>query len=752
MPADRISVTALSCHLAQGLGPSAFGLSPPPPCPVELDIDISLAPEVVPHCVDEDDMQGLGVNYSSVSKAVYAALMTRAFSRPSELLDAVAAVPLALKAVSSVRVTARLPRALLPAQSAEYARSFTPAAAGPISCTLRDLRASCIVGLHPHERAERQRLEADITVTGPGVGAESWSHKAVADAAFEWLEKSSFGTLESLADTFARELLALPAVPAQSSVDVEIRKPSALPFATPSISVSRRAEDFAKRGGVRGVPLPPAAVPSAPASAQRPYYTSARRSPSRVFIAVGSNIGDRVGHVRRAVKLLEAAGCALVDTSRLYESEPMYVEDQALFLNGVIEVATALAPLDLLRVLKRTETEIGRTKTFRNGPRVIDLDLVLYGDEVVRVGKPGDAADEDGVGWLECPHASLAEREFVLRPLADIAPELIHPAFGVSVAELLSRVTPGGLAPVIPFPAPAKPLRLTSPATPAVMAIFNATPDSFSDGNERHTETGGALERLTQVASSSRVPAIIDIGGMSTRPNSEPCSTEEELERVVPLVTAARASDGALASIPISVDTYRPEVALAAVKAGASCINDVRGGAEEGMPAAMAAANVPVVLMHSRGDSTTMLSPEAQDYSAHGGVVGGVAAELGVSVQRALDAGVKRWDIVLDPGLGFAKSQDDHLRLLRSLPELAATPALANFPLLVGGSRKGFVGRVTGRTVPAERGAGDAAISAWCTATGVVDVLRVHDAESAADTVAMSAAIRDVPPTPPPKA
>jgi dihydropteroate synthase len=103
-----------------------------------------------------------------------------------------------------------------------------------------------------------------------------------------------------------------------------------------------------------------------------------------------------------------------------------------------------------------------------------------------------------------------------------------------------------------------------------------------------------------------------------------------------------------------------------------------------------------------------------------------------------------------DPGLGFAKSDADHLRLLRSLPELVVA-ALANFPLLVGGSRKGF-GRITGRTVPSERGAGDAAISGWCTATGVVDVLRVHDAESAADTVAMAAAIRDVPPTPPPKA
>lgn len=97
----------------------------------------------------------------------------------------------------------------------------------------------------------------------------------------------------------------------------------------------------------------------------------------------------------------------------------MYVEDQDRFMNSVIEVRTKLVPMNLLRVLKRVEKEVGRVKTFTNGPRVVDLDLLYYGEEVIKIGKKGDAEGEDGVGWLEVPHAGIGEREFVLRPLSE---------------------------------------------------------------------------------------------------------------------------------------------------------------------------------------------------------------------------------------------------------------------------------------------------------------------------------------------
>lgn len=272
------------------------------------------------------------------------------------------------------------------------------------------------------------------------------------------------------------------------------------------------------------------------------------------------------------------------------------------------------------------------------------------------------------------------------------------------------------------------------------MAIFNATPDSFSDGDAARTDPTQAVQACEALASQPNPPAIIDIGGMSTRPNSEPCTEDEELARVIPLVQAARLSSTPLATLPLSVDTYRASVARAAMAAGASCINDVRGGSEPGMLEAMAESDAPVVLMHSRGDSTTMLRPENQVYPD--GVVAGVRAELAASVAAAKAAGVKRWDIVLDPGLGFAKSHEDNLRLLRGIGSFA-TGELAGYALLVGASRKGFVGKVTGRTVAAERGAGDAAINALCAQSGVVDVLRVHDARAAAEAVAMAVAIRD---------
>jgi dihydroneopterin aldolase/2-amino-4-hydroxy-6-hydroxymethyldihydropteridine diphosphokinase/dihydropteroate synthase len=416
----------------------------------------------------------------------------------------------------------------------------------------------------------------------------------------------------------------------------------------------------------------------------------------------------------------------------------MYVTDQDIFTNGVIEIATALSPIALLRLLKRTETEVGRTKTFRNGPRVLDLDLVAYGDEVVSIGEPGDAADADGVAWLRVPHASVTEREFVLRPLADIDAGLLLPGVGV-VDALLANVAPGGLAPIIPFLAPAQPLRLAEPgqpATPAIMAIFNATPDSFSDGAVERTRAETALTRAEEVLAAK--PAILDIGGMSTRPGAEPCSEAEEVDRVVPLITALRAAGHKL---PISVDTYRPSVAAAAIAAGASCINDVRAGREEGMFAAMAAADAPVVLMHSRGDSMSMLAPESHIYPS--GVVSDVAAELGAAADAARAAGVKRWDIVLDPGLGFAKSQAQNLALLRDLRDFADNEHAKGYALLVGASRKRFVGAVSGIAVPSERGPADAAVNAVCAAAGVVDVLRVHATEEARATVAMAAAIRD---------
>jgi dihydroneopterin aldolase/2-amino-4-hydroxy-6-hydroxymethyldihydropteridine diphosphokinase/dihydropteroate synthase len=281
------------------------------------------------------------------------------------------------------------------------------------------------------------------------------------------------------------------------------------------------------------------------------------------------------------------------------------------------------------------------------------------------------------------------------------------------------------------------------------MAIFNATPDSFSDGSSTNLDISSALTTISSMLESDAPPSILDIGGMSTRPNSTPCSEHEELDRVVPLIQAIRAK---FPSIVISVDTYRPEVARAAASAGADMINDVRGGREEGMMAVMQEMAVPVILMHSRGDSSTMTLASTQNYTPLGGVVKGVMMELGQTVDEALAKGVRGWDIVLDPGIGFAKSQYQSVELLKNLDKISTlalasvwgeTQTRSRYPVLVGASRKGFVGSITGRKEAKERGWGDAVINAFCASERGADIgiLRVHDWRGALESVKMARAL-----------
>lgn len=196
---DRITISSLAVHLAGGLGPSAFNLDPPPPCPVNITIDCTLIPSCVPSCAANDTMSNLGVNYSALSNAVYARVSDtkRIFASPIELLREIAEEVLALNAVESVDIVLELPRAALHAQLVRYgstfARSSPWTAAGSSTagiqatkqwCEVQTLQVACVVGLHPHERKERQRLEVDARVSGQYEG-DTWSHKAFADAVFE---------------------------------------------------------------------------------------------------------------------------------------------------------------------------------------------------------------------------------------------------------------------------------------------------------------------------------------------------------------------------------------------------------------------------------------------------------------------------------------------------------------------------------------------------------------------------------------
>ena len=190
---DTITISELSIHLPNGLGPSAFGLSPPPPCPILLTARISLDPQVVPSSADSESMDGLGLNYSSVSKQIYAILSdpTKVWTDPLELLEVAAAVPLAVRdAVTSVSLKLELPRAVLHATSVVYEATFAARAAtelvvvrGQGSCQIRNLMLTPVIGLHKHERQEAQRIEVDLQVDS--FPSKDWSHKRLADEIYK---------------------------------------------------------------------------------------------------------------------------------------------------------------------------------------------------------------------------------------------------------------------------------------------------------------------------------------------------------------------------------------------------------------------------------------------------------------------------------------------------------------------------------------------------------------------------------------
>jgi dihydropteroate synthase len=259
-----------------------------------------------------------------------------------------------------------------------------------------------------------------------------------------------------------------------------------------------------------------------------------------------------------------------------------------------------------------------------------------------------------------------------------------------------------------------------------VMGIVNVTPDSFSDGGMLST-TEEAVAHGVQLAADGA--DILDIGGESTRPGADAVPLDQELARVVPVVTGL--AEAAPTHVALSVDTRRPDVARAALDAGASIVNDVTAGRDPAMFDAVRATGAGLVLMHMLGDPATM-----QDDPRYDDVVADVRDFLAARIGAAVAAGVPRDHVCVDPGLGFGKTLEHNLALLRAI---AAFEQLRT-PVLVGASRKRFIGELTGVEDPIDRVEGTAGTVAWCAANGV-DVVRVHDVLAMARVVRVVDAI-----------
>ncbi|MCO8081221.1 dihydropteroate synthase [Acinetobacter lwoffii] len=252
---------------------------------------------------------------------------------------------------------------------------------------------------------------------------------------------------------------------------------------------------------------------------------------------------------------------------------------------------------------------------------------------------------------------------------------------------------------------------------PHVMGILNVTPDSFSDGG-RHNQKEDAVARALEMMAEGAT--VIDIGGESTRPGASVVEVEEEIRRVVPVV-----EELAKHKVILSIDTSQPEVIRAAVRAGAHIWNDVRALTRPNALQTAAELNIPVIIMHMRGEPTTM-----NNLDQYEDVTKDVIRELSQRVQDALDVGVKAENIMIDPGFGFAKNAQQNLKLLQEFYKLTEM----GYPILSALSRKRFIGAVLDGAEPQERAVGSATAHLLSIQQGAC-MVRAHDVKVTADAI-----------------
>ncbi|MCA3015999.1 MAG: dihydropteroate synthase [Myxococcaceae bacterium] len=327
---------------------------------------------------------------------------------------------------------------------------------------------------------------------------------------------------------------------------------------------------------------------------------------------------------------------------------------------------------------------------------------------------------------LELP---LGSRVVLLTGLEGPAPCPVV-AWGGDAAVARTDDVPEALRPVArgprPFPLGGHVAALG--ARTLVLGIVNVTPDSFSDGGRFATADEAVRHGLALVEAGAD---WLDVGGESTRPGAPPVEAAQELARVLPVLRGLRS---ALPNVPLSIDTQKPEVARLALAAGAALVNDVSGFADPKMAEVVAAAGAAACVMHLQGTPQTMQrAPRYED------VVHEVAEALDASLARGESAGVPRERMLVDPGIGFGKTLEHNLALLRHLDALRGLRAGG---VLLGTSRKSFLGVLTGQADPAQRALASAVSVALAAGTRAVDVARVHDVRQTREALAVAEAVR----------
>ncbi|BFZ62911.1 trifunctional dihydropteroate synthetase [Saitoella coloradoensis] len=712
LPQDVVYVKSLT--LKTITGPDNWQRHKPTPVTLSIECRTSVA------LAGSTDHLPYSLHYGTMCKLVSDYVENGDFKNLEALAEGVAGVTLGEGCGAEwVRVRVEKPRALLRADAAglEIVRRKDGKRECEDMVFIDNLRLVTIIGVNPWERVEKQNvfIQLELYKPIPALNGHTskighgYDFRTTVHTITDHIEQSDYKTVEAFVTAIAKIACLDCGV---QKIKVTAEKPSALTFAyAAGVTITREASFFAsaEKEGSKAV-----------------NENGVHERREDVYVALGANIGDKASNINAALKALEKRGIKIVQTSSLYETAPMYVTDQPSFLNGVarVSIPTGMTPHGLLNELKAVEDECGRVKTVEKGPRTVDLDIVLFGNEVVNTDD------------LIVPHKGMLERGFVLKPLADLAPGLAHPLTSTTIASHLSALPDKDVDEMKAYlPLPRErvlkldPLRRKVPTT--VMAILNLTTDSFSDGGKHSLKDEDVVRTVKQMIEDGA--GIIDVGGQTSKPGAVEVPVEEEVERVVPAIKAIRAAG---IDVPISVDTYRAQVAKAAVEAGADIVNDVSAGTlDVDMFKTMAELDVPVCLMHMRGTPETMNSMTTYE----GDLVDVVGQELEARVREAEEAGVKRWNIILDPGLGFAKTASQNLELIRRFYELHSRPAFVGMPWLIGPSRKKFVGRVTGEE--GDRKWGTSAVVGASVHAGA-DIVRVHDVKEMGMVVKMFDAVR----------
>lgn len=554
-----------------------------------------------------------------------------------------------------------------------------------------------------------------------------------------------------------------------SCVKVQIDKPAAISLADSATVVAKRSRSKSTKPSERkplATPVSPAETSSPPSLSkfdllsrgpktiydaagidfvgmpQLPLSTKSTKPEKRpedlYYIALGSNLGDRAQNIHKAIDALRKIGNVRL-VSFLYETPAAYVIDQPAFLNCALSLDTSLEPRALLSELKRIEVEVGRTPSIRYGPRLIDLDIVFNGTLITR--------EPD----LHIPHALMHERAFVVVPLLDICPlDLVHPVLNQSLRAIFEALATSDICAVrraVPIPSSStnkheKVLYVDRRAPAYLLGIINATPDSFSDGNQ-HLDPVAAYQSVLAMLQADQ-NTIIDVGGESTAPGRPVVSEAEELSRVepilqkigewVPLEASSAPSLPALHRPIVSIDTTKSAVASRAFALGADILNDVYAvsrfyldrNKHQEMAELIRTTRHPWIIMHCRGTSSDM--KELANYD-EGRVVDQVVQEMLTVIKSALELGVLPWQIIIDPGIGFAKSLPQNAEILGDLARFKSQ--LGQFPLLAGASRKRFLSIITKTEdrPPAARDTASLALIGPMIASGA-NFVRVHDVPS----------------------